>query len=342
MKLRVLELSSCEEIITLLNRCKSDIQQHPDYMRLFSEYTGQKAAYLLYGDENDFIMVPYFIRPLEEGYSDLVSPWYYGGPVCSSNDPGKMKELARGYTDALSQYCESSKIVSEFQRLHPLLKNHELYTENTFFDREIVYVDLRKSYDAIVSEYSRHTRKNLNKAERSSLIVKQDSRPEALAEFIRIYSASMDRKAAKPFYYFNQEFFSQLFSLLKKGALLLQVTLNGKAICSSIELGNGFILIDYLRGSEPEQFLLRPNDAVVDSVIRWAKESGYSYFILGGGNSNDPNDGILRFKKSFSATTASFYLYKKVHNKEMYKKLCKGREGLSFEQASFFPEYLKT
>jgi CelD/BcsL family acetyltransferase involved in cellulose biosynthesis len=183
----------------------------------------------------------------------------------------------------------------------------------------------------------------LNKALKSNLRVYEDKSKKGISQFISLYSESMKQKGAKKFYFFNEDFFNKLFDTFKEDIALFHVELDGKVISSSIELGKYGILHDYLRGCDPNYLELRPNDILIDTIIKWAKSKGYNYFSLGGGASPSEEDGILRFKRSFSSTTSDFYVYKKIHNLKAYNDLCsisgKKQSELKYEKAQFFPEY---
>jgi len=354
-KLKIMTLKDSDHIKSLLDDCqKMDVYIHPDYLKLFQEYTRNKAIYTYFGNERNYILIPYFERPVNslENKSipecfDLVSPWYYGGLVHNIKDNKLLQEVFNNFTKKFEEYCKKNNVVTEFQRLNPILRNHILYQNHPglFYDRKIVYVDLTKNLETINNEYTRHTRKNINKAIRNNLKVYHGENKENISKFIKIYTESMERKNAKRFYYFNEKFFHNLLKISKGGIKIFYVECEGKIICSSIELGKNDILHDYLRGISPDHLNLRPNDILIDEIIKWAKSAGYKYFILGGGITSSEDDGLLRFKKSFSSTVSEFYVYKKIYNLEKYKKLCeihgKKQSNLEFENAQFFPEYLK-
>jgi len=354
-QLKIMNLDEAEDVKAILESCeKADVHAHPDYLRVFQNYTGHKAIYVYFWDGRNHILIPYFERPVllpgdsQFGpYIDLVSPWYFGGPIHNIKDSKLLHASFLKFIGRFNEHCRENGVVTEFQRLNPILRNHELYPDaaNVAYDRKIVYVDLTKSIDRIHREYTRHTRKNINKAVRNRLRVYHDNSKEAISRFIEIYSKSMDRKNAESFYYFNETFFRGLFEKLKDEARLFQVEYEGKIICSSIELGRYGVLYDFLRGTDPQYILLRPNDILIDEVIKWGKSDGYRYFVMGGGSSPSEDDGLLRFKMSFSADTADFYTYKKIYNLKAYKELCrksgKREQYLKYENAQFFPEYLQ-
>jgi CelD/BcsL family acetyltransferase involved in cellulose biosynthesis len=155
--------------------------------------------------------------------------------------------------------------------------------------------------------------------------------------------ASMQRKEAGTFYYFNEKFYSSLFADFPEEAQLFTVYAGEEVAASSLVLGNGKILHDYLRAAYPQYMAMRPSDFVVDAIVEWAKGAGYEQYSLGGGHSTKEDDSLLGFKKSFSPITKDFYVYKKVHNREAYAtRAAAGGTAvpeLKFESADFFPEY---
>ncbi|MBW3019075.1 GNAT family N-acetyltransferase [Candidatus Woesearchaeota archaeon] len=347
-KLDVIPVSEVDHIERFLNSCRNkDINCHPDYMGLFQKYLGAEAIYFFYSEGTKYILVPYFKRPIhsaenaDTGFSDLISPWYFGGPIHNLKEDDS--DFFDQFKKEFSKYCEKNNIVAEFQRLNPLFENHKVYQKDAGLscDRPIVYVDLRKDIEVLRQEYTRHTRKNINKAGRAGLRVYHSEKESEIRQFIKLYSESMNRKKAGKFHHFNETFFEGLFQLFKNEIKLFYVEYEGKVISSSIALGKYGILYDYLRGTDPEYSILRPNDLLLDEIITWAKSNGHTYFVIGGGNSSSITDGLFRFKKSFSATTANFYIYKKIHNMQKYEEFCRnsGKTDLQYEQASFFPEY---
>jgi len=344
--LEILTLERSRHINNLLDGLsQKDIHCCLDYMKLFQDYLGAKVVYLFYGNDTNYILLPYFERPINGEYADIASPWYYGGPVHNFKDEKSAQDAFNNFIREFEEYCKANNIVSEFQRLNPIFNNHKLFQKsaNLIYNRKIIYIDLRKEHQILRNEYSRHSRKNINTAHRNKLRVNLIAGDKIDSNFLDLYYKSMDRKKADDFYYFNETFFGSLFKTFKNDIKLFQVEYENKIIASSIELGKYGILYDYLRGTNPEYLHLRPNDLLIDEIIKWAKSNDYQYFVLGGGNSPSLQDGLFKFKKSFSSTTAEFYTYRKIHNLEKYKELCamigKKPDDLEYEHAQFFPEY---
>src|SRR3989344_3503864 len=342
------------ELKKLAEQCApNDIHCQPDYLKLFAGYQPAEVIYAFYGDENDYVLAPFFkkISPNSgsgEKYFDLASPWYYGGPIYHYASRAIALENFKHLRNGLNKYCLENNIVSEFQRMNPMLENHLFYQGDSglSYNRDIVYVDLGKPLPQIRDEYAYKVRKNIRKAENAGLKFICSKNEADWKKFIEVYLLSMEDKKAGAFYFFNDIFFAKFFDNFRAELEIFRVEYQGETIAATLVLGKYGVLHDYLRGAVPQYVPLRPNDFMVDGIIAWAKKADYSQYSLCGGFSADPKDPLLNFKKSFSPLTKKFYLYKKVHNLEKYRQLClsadKKEEELAYEQASFFPEYAQS
>jgi hypothetical protein len=55
-------------------------------------------------------------------------------------------------------------------------------------------------------------------------------------------------------------------------------------------------------------------------LIRWARDEGLKYYLIGGGN--EIHDGIFEYKRSFAPQgIVDFYIAKRIHNQELYAQL---------------------
>lgn len=347
----ILTLSDEEGLRDVFARfTRGDILSDPRYIRLFADYTGQRALYFHYKSERGEILLPFFERILpktDDGatYGDLLSPWYYGGPIHTFTDPDEAQRAFAVCLRELHRYCSENRIISQFQRLNPALDNYRLYGDDAglVWNRKVVSVDLRKSLETIRGEYDYKVRKNLKRAVAGGLRAVRGATPEMVRQFIAAYRTSMDRKNTGAFYYFNEKFFTDLFANFHEEVQLFVVYAGEEVAAASIVLGNGTILHDYLRAACSAFSNLRPSDFVVDAVIAWAKGAGYDQYSLGGGHSTAADDTLLAFKKSFSPLLKDFYVYKKVHDRDAYAKRCesegKNPSELLYEKSEYFPEY---
>lgn len=329
----------------------NDVYCQLRYLKIFSRYLSTEGFYAFYGDENNYILTPFFKKALLDGqgdkYYDLISPWYYGGPIYRADSRIVAEKIFKSWKEEFNDYCRRNNIVSEFQRLNPIRDNHLFYLDDTnlFFNREVVCVDLKKDLEQICKEYAYKARKNIRRGEEAGLRLIRSKTKADWEKFIEVYLASMKIKKTDPFYYFNGDFFDNFFTNFYDELEIFRVEYQGKTIAATVVLGKYGILHDYLRGSRPQYLSFRANDFMVHNIIGWAKDNGYSHYSLGGGHSTNQNDSLLNFKKSFSPDRKNFYIYKRVHNLEKYRQLCSvaglKEDQLTYEQASFFPEYFK-
>lgn len=326
-----------------------DVHLDPRYLKLFETYNKQQALYFYYTARGGEFLMAFFERVLPDFgtgvYKDILSPWYYGGPLHTFKNISEAQNEFPKFLQEIDSYCLANNIISQFQRFNPALQNQALYTGDPglLWNRKVVSIDLTKDLDTIRGEYDYKVRKNLRRSEKEGFRIFRGVTPETIEYFKKVYIASMDRKTAGKFYYFDEKFYTDLFAQFPEEAQLFTVYKGEEVAASSLVLGNGTILHDYLRAAYPQFMAMRPNDLVVDAIVEWAKSAGYEQYSLGGGHSTKEDDSLLGFKKSFSPTTKDFYVYKKVHNHEAYARRCKA-DGKNeseplFEKADFFPEY---
>ena len=222
-----------------------------------------------------------------------------------------------------SAYCRDHGIVTEFAHLHPWhWRPHLLHTDLVSLDREIVYVDLTWPTDRLWDEsYIYACRKNINRARREGVRIFQATTADHIREFSRIYTHTMARNDASGQYYFSPEYFEAFFETMPENACFMLAEHRDRVIAGTLYLHDNTDVYSYLGGADQEFQQIRPTNAVVHETIQWAQGAGKQRLILGGGYR--PDDGIFRFKSSFSPLRARFHVYRRIHLPEQYERLCK-------------------
>ena len=353
----------------LVNRNpQADIYFTPEYAMLFETTKGEirksfggKAQLLFYGNEQNYIIYPFFKReiselsfceilgPETENWFDIVSPYGFTGPLACINKPEVRDRLWRDFGQEFHLYCVQNNIIAEFARLHPYFKNHlplnTLDRTNVRKDSEVVYVDLEQDISLIRKGFTKGNKSSISKAQRSNVEIFCSNAKEELDAFYELYIDTMKRNKAKMSYFFSREFFDHVFQLLNRDVQLFGARYGEQIIAASLFLFNkkGGLAHYYLSGADANFLSLCPNNLLLYDVILWAKEQGYKIFNLGGGYK--PDDSLFQFKASFSKTTADFYTYSRVHNEEFYKILCQARDeydrakDIEIAKSNYFPEY---
>jgi hypothetical protein len=110
----------------------------------------------------------------------------------------------------------------------------------------------------------------------------------------------MDRRNALSQYYFSREFYETLFRELPGHAMFAHVFHGDRIVSSELILLSTETGYFFLGGTLSEAFSLRPNDLLKHETFLRTREMGIRRFVLGG--SYRPEDGLLRYKRSFAPT----------------------------------------
>ena len=336
----------------LKNVVQNDIYYTPEYSLLFEENLNYEAKLFFYGNDENYIIYPFWKKKIndlsfcddDETLYDITSPWYYGGFLSTEIEKKNENEFIKNFLMEFHNYCKKENIVTEFNRLHPFIQSSSPLANFISIDRrwKIVYVDLKRDEQSLWNSFKKENRKAIRKAEHNNIEVYTTKNKRDIEDFYRIYTTAMERKNANEFYYFSSKFFNRMFELLGNNAQLFVANHNDEMIAGSVLVGLDNFAHDYLRASLPEFLNLRPNNLLVHNKIKWAKNNNYKYFSLQGGNM--PNDGISRFKLTFSQLTQNFYTYSKIHDEEKYKNLYEKFEEFNKKQhiektEDYFPAY---
>jgi lipid II:glycine glycyltransferase (peptidoglycan interpeptide bridge formation enzyme) len=323
-----------------------DIYFMPEYGRLYETHEKGKLEVFSWKTPRGEVYFQFIRRPLDqfwgfEGYSDIVTPYGYGGPVILGAEDGDKKALAAEFGKAFREYCRESKTVSAFIRFHPILGNALDFTD-VFDDvaliRKTVAVDLSK--DLMRDEFENIARRNYRSALKRPLTLEIDTEGEKMDEFVGLYYELMGKKSTSSYYFFPKEYFNALKQLNGRIELAC-VRSEGSLVASVLFLKYGQYYHAHLGGSTPAGNAVRATDFLYVSMALHAQEKGFRWNHLGGGISNDPEDSLLRFKRKFSKTTPfDFYIGKNVYEPRAYEALCALTAAREKQvDDSYFPKY---
>ena len=270
---------------------------------------------------------------LEDGRWDSASP-PFTGPLAAAA-PAALR-------DEIAELLATEGVVAEFAHLHPWNAQPELL-EGAEPDREIVWVDVARDPDRLWDEsYSKACRKNVNRAEREGVTVRAARNADDVAEFHRVYIQTMERNEAAGSYFFDLPYFQAIFEEMPAGAHFALAEHDGRVVAATLYLHDTADVYSYLGGADHDYQHLRPTNAVVHQTIAWAREQGKRRLILGGGYR--PEDGIFRFKASFSPLRATLRLARRVHLGDDYDTLVGAwrERNPGARESGFFPLYRAT
>lgn len=275
----------------------------------------------------DGFVKPLLLKPIEgTELFDAATPPFTGPLLTGMPDSG----------EEAAALLAGEGIVTEFD--HISLFDTTLATEAEP-DREVVWVDVTLDPERQWAEYTKACRKNVRRAEREGVTVRAAESATDVSAFHRIYISTMDRNEALDSYYFDEAYFQAIFELMPGSARFAIAEHGGRVIAATLYLHDDADVYSYLGGADHSSQQVRPTNAVVHETIAWGREQHKRRLVLGGGYR--PDDGIFRFKASFSPRRATLDLARRVHRAADYERLvAEWRErNHGADETAFFPLY---
>jgi len=317
-----------------------------EFASIRERHLGHRALLLIYAHRQELVGYPIFLRPLSElpfAAGHLIQAWdsvspEYTGPIALGD---ASHQTAAHFSGRVAEYCQKERIIAEFAHLHPW--NHFAHSLATppVPDREIVYVDLAWPEDQLwQSSFSYPCRKNIKRALREGVRVFPATTMKHVKEFHRIYLKTMERNKAQAHYYFPLDYFVAFFEKMPDNCRFALAEHKGQIIAGTLFLHDDTDVYSYLGGADDDFQQVRPTNTVVYETIQWSKQQGKQRLILGGGY--QPDDGIFRFKASFSPLRATFHTYRRIHHPQEYEALCCNwsvHYQTTLETSRYFPAY---
>jgi len=282
-----------------------EVAAHPTYVELFTA-PGQRAiAAVLDGSDSDGgVLYPFVLRPLaaevwaDDGDDrwDSITPYGYGGPWAW----GTGRERSEEFWDAWDAWATGEgRVVSAFIRLALFPEQLLATIRGEVLDRmPNVARSLDLDDDTLWYDYAHKVRKNVKRARKHELHVEVDTTGERMDEFLAIYERTMERRGAADGFYFPRAFFQTIVADLPGNFAFFHVLDGERMVSTELVLVSEDTLYSFLGGTEQDAFPMRPNDLLKHEVIRWGRDHGRKWFVLGGGYGGA--DGIFKYKLAFA------------------------------------------
>lgn len=297
---------------------KKDIYYTEEYVKLYESEDG-KAMCSVCQDGNNVLLMPYIKKDID-GYYDFETAYGYGGPI-SNTDNSDWINIA---FNEMQRLFESEKYICGFIRFHSLLNNVDICNNHmqVMFDRNTVSINTRESEEEIwAHQITSKNRNMIRKAEKNELEYKAEYNFESLPQFIELYNATMSRLGAENFYFFGDKYYQSFIEAFKNRAFLGTVKKDGKLICAALFMYSKEYGHYHLEGSNHEYSKLAANNLLLWKTACEFHKLGVKEFHLGGGYNGEPNNSLLKFKKSFSSNIKNFYIGKWIFNQKKYDEL---------------------
>jgi hypothetical protein len=299
-----------------------DLYYLPNYLKMHRFIKGTQGLLFKYVNDHSIWLYPFLLQPINmpngDIYYDIETAYGYGGPITNNTD----KTFLSNAHGAFSKWCIKNSVIAEFIRFHPLLNNKNWCSSDIVveFDRETVSVNLML-FDINNPPVNGKVRNMLKRAYRENIKVAIFDPDIHFNQFIDLYKKTMNRINANSFYYFNNEYFSNLLELIKDHGTLIGATLNNEWMGGALFINHGNILHYHLSATNPDNRIPGITNAMILKGIEVGKASECDILHLGGGNSNDPKDSLFSFKKKMGNQVHKHYIGKRIHNYSIYKEL---------------------
>ncbi len=323
-----------------------DIYFRPEYGKLYERHEGGKLETFEHVTGGGRIYHQFIRRPLDafDGFgdwSDIITPYGYGGPICLGIPDEDKPSAVAAFSAAFNEYCRDTKTVSAFIRFHPILNNADDF--KGAFDRvepirSTIAIDL--STDIMYEEFDTSLRRVYRNADIKGITIEHDKNFDTMPYFEKLYYELMTRKAASDFYFFPDDYFTAIQSL-GDNVELVNAVYNGEIISSVMFLKYGEFIHMHFSASSLTGYKLHGAEILKVTRTLEAKEQGYKWAHLGGGVTNDPNDSLFRFKRRFSNGPAfTYYIGKSIYDTRAYNALCtQNDQRRPSTDDDFFPQY---
>jgi hypothetical protein len=332
MRYSILTLNESEQWNSFIDKLpveQQDIYFTPEYYSLYQNLGDGIAECFIFEKDGEIALFPYLINSinslgykLEKEYFDIQGAYGYNGVVSSCYD----KSFIDSYFKTFNQYAKNRRIVVEFTRFHPVLKNH-LFScnHNTIsFNRKTVFLNLSNDPLFHFRLFQTSTKKQIKRAQNRynlTVDVAEKISSSHLSYFLNIYHESMRRINTSDYLYFNEDYFKQILNL--KSSVLLTAYSEQNPIAAIIVLKYKNYLHGHLGGTSTEYISMHPFSLLYYQMVNYGVKNGFKILHVGGGNSGDLNDTLLNFKMNFSNTLMDFYTGKSIYDQTVYDQIVK-------------------
>lgn len=275
-----------------------------------------QPTYFLFEEQGQHYYHSFHMAPIPgTAFFDIQSPYGYGGPIATTEDPGFLQHAWQAYC----QWCRQENVMVEFMRFHPLLANQKQYGGVVAYNRDTVWLELQGT--DLWKSYAPRNRTAIRKGLAKELQFYWCEPDAFLRVFPQLYYENMKHVQADSFYFFNDAYFARILQLPGARAALCEH--EGEAVAGAVFLGGEALVEYHLSAMSGKGRALSAMNFLLHEAVSWSQQQGFARFHLGGGTDAAEDNPLLFFKKSFSQKLADFYIGHYVHQPEAYAQMKK-------------------
>lgn len=285
------------------------------------------------------IIYPYIKRKTpfcykNEYYYDTVTPYGFNGPcIIEASDRAN---LFKAYAAAFKEHCEKEKIIAEYVRFSPWLKNAEDFA--TFYEIQnnnfTFYIDLEEG-NYFESCFSSKCRNQIRKALKNGVSVVFADGLEKVDEFYALYIKMLEKNNVGEYYKFAKEYIENTIKAMQGHIITAIAYYENVPISGALFLYDDLNMHYHLSGNDKNYGNLCGNNLLIYEAANIAYGKGIKKLHLGGVAKEE--SGLFHFKQSFAKDgLLPFLVGKRVDNEEIYNIMV---EMSSCKNGNYFPAY---
>lgn len=248
-------------------------------------------------------------------WRDASSPYGYGGPLATSDDPGFLSDA----WEAHATWMREAGVVVEYLRFHPLVANERGYTGQVQDNRDVVWIEL--AAPDLLRGYSVRTRQAVRKAGAAGLVYSEQPLATLAAAFGAFHRQAMRSMGTDPFYVFDDTYF-QALGRMPHARLGVCTAADAQDWLAAALFLDGFGVREYhLAATAPLGRTLGAASLLLHEAGLRARAAGMHALYLGGGTDTLHDNPLLFFKAGFSTMRARYRTGSAVFLPQAYEEL---------------------
>jgi predicted N-acyltransferase len=267
---------------------------------------------LISKDNNPLGIFPHFIiNEQKEPFQKLcsVSPGF-GGPVIGKGEDAILPLM----------FQQIPKICKGKIALHTMILNNLNYVKYGKFlfksgyqmslDGLRFYINLKNSYDELLSNMDHHKRKEFKKIKKTLYsVIEQKNSIDFISNFYKDYTDSLEKNNVSSYPFI---FFETLLKEMKDNVKIFTAIVDDVAIGSVLcILDNEKNVIHGFFSAIPSKYLhLKPWIMLHDFIVQWGKDKSFQFYDLGE-TPADFLDSIFKYKQGFGGSIHPIMLWEK-------------------------------
>lgn len=318
-----------------------DVYYLPQWRELYARRDGESNECFTFHHPDGTVLYPYVLRQTPDAgdgkdWYDIITPYGFNGPCVidrKAEDPAALREA---FDAAFSAHCRERRIVAEYVRFSPWLRNAEtfgpLYTLRD--NGKTVAIDLTVE-DILRDECSSKRRNLIRTARKKGVVVEFDRTEEAVEDFYALYRQTVEKNGIGPYYQFPLEFLKEHIAALGSHICVARARAGGRTVSCSFLLRCGEHMHYHLSANDYAMTAYQGNSLLLYEAALRGKAFGCKYLHLGGAGMAEPS--LMHFKLSFTKSEGMlFQVGTRVRDQEAFDRLTAryGKPG-----TGYFPPY---